>query len=353
VGNLLVYGSTGYTGNLIAHLAAKRGLNPILSGRNADKVTAQAADLGVDARPFQLDDQSAIVDSLADVSVVLHCAGPYIHTYAPMVAACLQVGAHYLDLTGEIPVYQAIARLDEAARARNVMLLPGAGFDVVPTDCLAAYLKSRLPEASHLTLAFFMVGPARTSRGTSKSTVEMLPQGGMVRRNGELVRVPLGVATRQIDFGRGPVKSLQIPWGDVFTAWYSTGIPNIETYIGLPGVPQMALTGLRVLHPMLALQGVRSLLKAIIDRQPAGPTADQRARSSTIVWGEITDPYGGKAVARLYGPEGGYTWTPMIALTIAERALAGDAPSGYQTPARAYGPDFILETGNVTREDVL
>ncbi|MFN8483442.1 MAG: saccharopine dehydrogenase NADP-binding domain-containing protein [Anaerolineae bacterium] len=348
----LLYGSTGFTGDLTARLAVTRGLRPILAGRSRDKLAAQAAELDLDYRVVSLDDAAGLDRALADVPVVLHCAGPYVHTSRPMADACLRTGAHYLDITGELSVYAALAARDQEARVRKVMLLPGVGFDVVPSDCLALHLKERLPTATRLALAFQMRGPARMSRGTALSGVEMAPGGGRVRRDERLVQVPLAAKTRQIDFGRGPVEAAQFPWGDVFTAYYSTGIPNIENYIALP---KSAIRGLRLARysqPLLKLSPVRSLLKRAIRAQPAGPTAEQRARTRVVVWGEVTDDKGGRAVARMSGPEPGYTWTPMLALTVVERVLAGDAPPGYQTPGSAYGADLPLGPEGVAREDV-
>ncbi len=348
----LLYGSTGFTGDLIARLAVERGLRPILAGRSRDKLAAQAKELGLDYRAVSLDDAAGLDRALSDVPVALHAAGPYIYTSRPMADACLRSGVHYLDITGELSVYEALAARASEARARSVMLLPGVGFDVVPTDCLALHLKRRLPTATHLTLAFQTRGPARMSRGTALSGLEMAPSGGKVRRDGRLVMVPLAAKTRMIDFGRGPVKAVQMPWGDIFTAYYSTGIPNIEDYMALLPRAIDALRVARYARPLLKLSPVRAVLKRAVRAQPAGPTAEQRARSSVAVWGEVTDDKGGRAVARMTGPEPGYTWTPMLALAAVGRVLAGEAPPGYQTPASAYGPDFVLETEGVTREDV-
>src|ERR1043165_9866442 len=145
----VIHAATGSPGGLTAREAGRRGHRPILAGRDAAKLEPLARELGCDVRAFGLDD----ID-LAGVDLVLHCAGPFTITSAPMVHACLRAGAHYVDITGEIPVFEAILSRDAEAKARGVTLLPGAGFDIVPTDCLAAMLAERLPDATELLLAF-------------------------------------------------------------------------------------------------------------------------------------------------------------------------------------------------------
>src|SRR5690349_4909545 len=227
----LIYGANGYTGTLIAKEAVSRGLRPVLAGRS-QAVAEMATRLGLPHRVFGLDDAAAVREGLAGMTAVLHCAGPFTHTYRAVADACLAGHVHYLDVTGEIGVFEGLAALDAAARAANVMLLPGVGFDVVPSDCLAAHLKRRLPTASRLALGFLSLG--RVSRGTAMTMAENIHRGGLVRRAGLLTPVPAAWKTRVIDYGTGPVKAITIPWGDIATAYYSTGIPDIEVYMAAP-----------------------------------------------------------------------------------------------------------------------
>jgi short subunit dehydrogenase-like uncharacterized protein len=343
----LLYGATGFVGEAIARLAVQSGLRPILAGRNAQQVAVLAGELGVDHRAFDLD--SNLDRALDGVTAVLHCAGPFVHTFKPMVEACLRTGAHYLDLTGEIPVYEGVAAHDGEAKQRGVMLLPGAGFDVVPTDCLALHLKQRLPSATRLTLAFRTEGPGGLPPGTQRTMIELIPYGNRVRRHGRLEAPERGVKTREIDFGSGPITATRLTWGDVFMAYYSTGIPNIEDYVVLPEATRRQLAKMDYLRPLFRIPMLRNWLKRGV--RP-GPSAERRARTSTHVWGEVTDDEGRRAVSRLHGPEAGVVWTGHAALAAVRKALSGNAPPGFQTPARAYGADFVLECEGVTREDV-
>ena len=347
--DFLLYGAYGFVGAEIARLAVGQGLRPLLAGRDPARVKALAAELGLEHQAFRLDDPPAIDRALAEVSLVLHCAGPFIHTYQPIAAACLRLGAHYLDITGEISVYAALAARDAEAPARRVMLLPGVGFDVVPTDCLAAHLQRRLPTATHLALAFQTSGPARLPPGTARTMLENLPRRTQVRRDGRLQDAPQPAKTRRIDFGRGPRQAILLSWGDIFTAYYTTGIPNIEDYIVLPENVIALRRSAGWLLPALKLPLARRLLAPLI---PSGSTPAQRLQTRTHVWGEVTDDHGRVAVSRLHGPEAGVDWTASAALGAVVKVLAGQVQPGYQTPARLFGPDFVLETEGVTRQDL-
>jgi short subunit dehydrogenase-like uncharacterized protein len=346
---LLIYGATGYTGELVARRAVALGLRPTLAGRSAEGVGALARALDLPHLVVGLDDPPALDAALRGHVAVLHCAGPFSRTSRPMADACLRTGVHYLDITGEIGVFEALSRRDEAAQAAGVMLLPGVGFDVVPSDCLAAHLKRRLPGATSLALAFRAIG--RASRGTTATAVESAGKGGAVRRDGKIILVPAAHDSRRVDFGRGPVEVVAIPWGDVSTAYHSTGIPNITVYTYAPPRLLKLLRLGRPLAPLLAAPPVQALLRGLVRRQPPGPSAEERARGLTLLWGEAVDSAGQRVASRMRTPEG-YTLTAAAAVHIAQKTLAGEVAPGFQTPSRAYGADLVLELDGVTREDL-
>lgn len=346
---LLIYGANGYTGQLLAERAVEVGLAPILAGRNGEEVRALASRLGLPARVFALDPSSELQDGIAGAAVVLHAAGPFSATSRPMVDACLAEGSHYVDVTGEIAVLEAVAARDEEARRAGLMLLPGAGFDVVPTDCMAAHVKRRLPGAVRLRLGVAGVGGG-VSRGTARTMLEGIGRGTLVRREGLIVartRTPRA----EIDFGRGPRPALGVSWGDIATAWRSTGIPDIDVYFALtPSLARVATLP----HPVKRLMGsglLRRLLGFGIQRRPPGPTAEQRARARSVVIAEVWDAAGRAVRSRLETVDA-YTLTAWTAVEIARRALAGHAVPGAQTPATAYGPDFVLSFQDTVRQDL-
>jgi short subunit dehydrogenase-like uncharacterized protein len=266
-----------------------------------------------------------------------------------MVDACLRTGRHYIDLTAELPVYQALAARDAEAKARGIMLLPGASLDVVASDCLAAHLKRRLPSATRLTLAFVNDGPAGMPPGTQRTAIELIPYVNLVRLDGQIESAKQTSKTRLIDFGGGAVLATRMTLADVFTAFHSTGIPNIENYSVVPASLRNQMAMLASLRPIFKLAAVRNLIKVVV---PQGSTADERAKTSTHVWGEVVDDNGRTAVSRLHGPEGPVTWTARAAVAAVQKVMAGNAPPGFQTPSLAYGADFVLECEGVTREDL-
>jgi len=342
----LIYGAYGYTGTLIAERAVAQGHEPVLSGRNEQKVERLAAALDLPARPTSLTDGFQLRSVLGEVEAVVHCAGPFVHTAWPMVEACLDTGTHYLDITGEIDVFEGLMARDVDAKNADVMLLPGIGFDVVPTDCLAKSLAEAELSARTLEIAF--MGTGGVSKGTLKTAIEQMGLGGLVRREGEVVEVPPGWATRTVDFGDHPRTVISIPWGDVATAGHSTGLPNVTVYTYLPKRGRQLLRLSRYVQGLLAWRPLQALLQRLVDRWVPNPSPEVRAQGRTVVWASVWTEAGRTATARLRGPEA-YTFTARTAVQAAERVLNGTAPPGYQTPSTAFGSDFVFEVDGVER----
>ena len=349
---LVIYGSYGYTGNLIATEAVERGLDPVLAGRERRTLESQAGRLDCAFEVVGLDEPRVLDMLLEEATVLVHCAGPFSRTWKPMVEACVRTGTHYLDITGEMSVFEAISERDGRAEDAGVMLLPGVGFDVVPTDCLAAHLAARLPEAETLELA--IRADVGVSPGTAKTMVEHIDNGGAVRRDGTIETVPPGNETRTVDFGWGQdgVHAAAIPWGDVSTAYYTTGIPNVIVYMSMPETVARAQRLSGVVSPILGLTPVKRALQWYIEPTTAGPDAEERTAGKSYVWGEVRTGDGERAVSRLRGPHA-YAMTVETALAATQRVLDGEVKSGFQTPAGAYGPDLILDIDGVEREDVV
>ena len=333
----LLYGANGYTGELIAREACARQQRPILAGRNPAAIEPLARELGCEWRQFALDDERGVLKGLEGVALVLHCAGPFSATARPMMRACLKTRVHYLDITGEIEVFELANSLDAEARKAGILLCPGVGFDVVPSDCLAAQIKRALPDATHLALGFDSRGGP--SRGTARTMIERAHRGSSVRAHGKIISIPLASRVREIDFGEGPRTAVAIPWGDVSTAYYTTAIPNIEVYV--PVSPR-AVRRLRRLYRWRALLGlapVRAWLRRRVDRAPPGPSAEQRERTPVLLWGEGRNGRGRTVVGRLRVANG-YTTTVHAALGVVARVLTSASP-GYYTPSQLVGADFV------------
>ena len=345
----MIYGANGYTGKLIAQQAQRRGLTPVLGGRGA-AVAALAQELGLLHRVFDLSEPTALRNGLKGIDLVLHCAGPFSATSAPMLEACLDARAHYLDITGEIDVFAHCHAQDARARQRGIVVLPGAGFDVVPTDCLAAQLARELPNATSLVLAFEAGGGP--SPGTAKTSVEGLGNGGRVRIDGRIERVPLAWKTRTFErAGEAGIErrtAMTIPWGDVYTAFVSTGIPNIEVYMAASPKTIANVRRLRLLGPLLRTRPVQNLLKQRVEKSVRGPSQAKRESSVTHIWGEVRDASGREMQMQLRTPNG-YALTVTASLGIVERLLRSDAPAGYRTPSQLMGADYVLSLPGVQR----
>ncbi|NUQ61360.1 MAG: saccharopine dehydrogenase NADP-binding domain-containing protein [Pirellulales bacterium] len=342
----MIYGANGYTGRRIAEEAVHRGFRPILAGRSQSKLDPLADALKCPARAFSLDDVSRVASELAGCRAVLHCAGPFSATSRPMLDACLRAGAHYLDITGEIDVIEAAAARHEETVRAGISVIPAVGFDVVPSDCLAAMLAARLPAATHLQLAFSGVGPP--SPGTTNTMLERLHGGGLVRSNGQITRVPIVWKTMEIPFREGRQTAATIPWGDVAAAWYTTGIPNIEVYMAMPAAQIRWLRRLQGLLPLLKNRLAKSLARPVL-RRMVGRRSAAHPDGASSFWGRVFDAEANSVEATLTGP-GAYRLTVLTALECLERTLAAKAPVGFSTPSRAFGKEFILEVSGMEIE---
>ena len=340
----LLYGANGYTGQLIAREARQRGLQPILAGRNDEGIAAIAAETGFDSLVFDLEDTAAVSKALQGVTAVLHCAGPFSATSQAMIEACLKNGCHYLDITGEISVFANAHKQSEEARHADIVLMPGVGFDVVPTDCLAATLVRALPAATTIILAF--ESGSRMSPGTAKTSIEGLAGGGCVRKDGKLTWVPLAWKTREIQFKHGKRLAVTIPWGDVFTAYISTGVGDIETYMAAPPSSIMQMKRMRMLKPLLSMQWVQNMMKRRIEKSVSGPEISERQSSKMQLWGEATTADGRSVSATMTTPNG-YDVTVTASLGIVEHLLESDVEGGFYTPSLLMGADYAASLPGV------
>ncbi|MFB6079590.1 MAG: trans-acting enoyl reductase family protein [Haloferacaceae archaeon] len=348
-GELLVYGSYGYTGSLVARRAVDEGLAPIVAGRRTEPLEAQATELGLDHRTFSLEHPSVVESNVRDVDAVLNCAGPFSATVDPLLGACLEVGTDYLDIAGRVDVLESTAQRDHDAERAGVTVLPAVGFDAVPTDCLAATLDPEVPEPERLTLA--LDGLKTFSPGTVKSIVESLDRPGAVREDGAIRSVPVGWKSREFDFGFGEKTGVTVPWGTISTTYYSTGIGNVETYATVPNGTVGAMRRARPLVPVFSSRPVRGLLLAAADRFVAGPTPDERAEHTTRIWAEVTDGDGERAAARLTTPDP-YDVTAVTAVESARRVLADEVGPGFQTPVTAFDADYATGFDGIELERI-
>ncbi|RUO35209.1 saccharopine dehydrogenase family protein [Aliidiomarina sanyensis] len=334
----MIYGANGYTGELMARYAVEQGMRPVLAGRNGKAVEALATELKLPFRIFSLEQVDSVAAELNDMQLVVHCAGPFELTAEPMMQACLKSKTHYLDITGELDIFERAAALNAKAEEAGIVLCPGVGFDVIPTDCVAAKLKEQLPDATHLKLGFD--SRSRMSRGTAKTSVRRIGHGGAIRRDGKIVHVPLAYKAEKIDFGGGEKLAMTIPWGDVSTAYHSTGIHNIEVYI--PASPKLVkrMRQMNWFRWLFRAEFMKRWLMKKVDQQPAGPKDNEREQHVTWVWGEARNAQGETVVLR-EKVLNGYTLTAQGGVTMAQYLLNHTVNGGFKTPSALYGSHLV------------
>jgi short subunit dehydrogenase-like uncharacterized protein len=346
----MLYGAYGYTGKLLVKEAVKRGHRPLLAGRNAQKLQSMAEEYDLDFLALELENEAALVSAVAGYELVFHAAGPFVHTAKPMIEACLAGQTHYLDITGEMTVFQTTYSYHSQAQELGIALISGVGFDVIPSDCLAKHVVDQVPAAQELEIA--IVASGKTSPGTTKTFVEMLPNGGQMRRAGEVVPLAFGAGVKQIPFPDGQSYTVMaVPWGDLATAYWGMGIPDITTYLAVPRqflklIPWTA----PIAQKLIALGPVRGLAKLVAGTMP-GPDRATRQTKRSYVWARAADDKGNSKEAWLETMEA-YRLTAQAGIRSVENILAQDL-SGALTPAQAFGADFILEFEDTKRYESL
>ena len=332
MGGWMLYGANGYTGRLIAELARDAGEAPVLAGRRASEIEEMGARLGMETRVFELANLERHLDG---VSTLLLAAGPFSVTSGPAVRACLLNRVNYLDITGEVTVFQELHGLRDKAVEAGIVIMPGVGFDVVPSDCVAATLAQAMPDATHLELAF---SGGEFSKGTTKTMLTHIGDGGAIREGGVIKRVPVASKERRIAFRDKDRHCASIPWGDVATAYYSTGIPNIVVYTAGSPKRSKQMRMIQKLGPVLTWGPVQKALFKLVDKKVAGPGAEARASHKTQLWGEVRNAKGETISAQATTPEG-YSLTATTALESTRRIC--ELKPGYYTPSMAFGAGFL------------
>lgn len=343
--SFLIYGASGYTGKLIVERAVNKGLKPTLAGRTESKIKPIADEFGLDYIIFSLDDVATIAAYLEKFPLVLNCAGPFSKTAKQMIKGCLSSNTHYLDITGEIEVFEMAKSFNEKAKEKNIIVMSGVGFDVVPTDCMSKYLHTKQPDATHLELAWFGLGGS-ISHGTMTTMVDGLGRPGAIRENGKITPKPTGHLGKVVDFGVRKQFCMTIPWGDISTAYTTTGIPNIVVFTGVPKSSYNIMKLQFLFNPIVKTDFVKRQIQNYVDKNIVGPSATQNEKGKSLVYGKVTNAKGEIVEARLQTAEG-YLLTAEMALIITQKVLADKTlPVGYNTPAAMFGHDLILEMPN-------
>jgi short subunit dehydrogenase-like uncharacterized protein len=341
-GRILLYGATGYTGRLTAERMAAAGLDVVLAGRDPDKLEPLAARLGLPWRAAALGDPQGLDEALRDVGVALHAAGPFLETGAPMMAACLRTGTHYLDLAGEWPVFAEAMALSADAASAGVMLMPGVGLTIAATDCLMALAVARAPGTVKLRVG--VSTPQVISRGTVESACALLDPDVLVRRGGRLTPVPAGRLAQAFDFGEGLASATAFSWADIVTGEFTTGVADIEMFSQIDWPQRVSYLTAGAAMAWTGAAPWRTTMRAAAALWPGSPSARARQRAGFVMVCEALDPWRRPTRLRLRTIDG-YTLSAITGQAAVERVIAGAWRPGFETPGRMFGGDFILGLG--------
>lgn len=337
--SVLIYGANGYSAKLIIEELISRGIKPILSGRNESALKELSYKYDCEYRAVDLNDSNKLDTVLTGIHTVLNCAGPFKYTAKELMEACLRCKCNYLDITGEIPSMYLAFYLNQKTKETGVVFLPSAGFDIIPTDCLAKRLSEQMPDATHLKLGFSNKG-GEISRGTWLTTLEFLGGTGRISRDGKLIESNIGEFTIDVKIKDFSFCGISIPWGDVYSSYISTKIPNAEVYIALPRLLVKSKSLLLFFLKILKVHLIKNIVAIFMKKTLTGPSKSKRDSTKTYVWGRVENS-NGKMIEEVYQFMEGYNLTAKGAAECVERVLKNTLKPGTYTPSLAFGSEFM------------
>ena len=229
------------------------------------------------------------------------------------------------------------------------MIMPGVGFMIVASDCLSMHAAALVPNAKYLRIGFLR--PGSISRGTLRAALAMVCSQVSIRRNGQVILVPASRLQRSFNYGDRARESVAVSGADVFTAYYSTGINNIETYIEADFISRALYQVSAGVAETLQFASLRRWVDLIAQAWPEGPSERHRQAEKCVVVAEAEDSWRRHGSARLVTPNG-YDFTAEAATAIARRVARGDFRPGFQTPGKVYGANFVVGLAGSRRNEL-
>jgi short subunit dehydrogenase-like uncharacterized protein len=347
----MIYGAYGFTGELISEAALRRGHSPILSGRSREKLATVAERLDLDMVILDLQDESRLKQTLEEVDLVLNAAGPFVHTARPITHACLETRTDYLDVSGEVMVMEETFALDQQAQEAGIVIIPGVGFNVLASDCLALYAAEQIEDPTHLEIAT-QWATDEMSPGTTRTMIEGFPAGILARRAGQLVRINALQMRRQQRFLDGVHPIVPVSIGDLATAYRTTQIPNITTYTAFNEQTANFYTlSEPFLRKLLGFEFIRRIASRRVKNDISFSEDHLRGRKPSQVWISVRNDEGREHQAWLETIDS-YLFTAEASVRSVEK-IASEKLAGVLTPARAFGADFVLEIPGTRRVEKL
>lgn len=333
---VFLYGATGYTGRLIVAELVRSGVSFSVGGRDRSRLEGLVRDLEgeVPVVVVGVDDAAGLERAARSAKVVVSAAGPFVHLGPPVMAAALEAGSHFIDITGEQAFLRWSFEQDARAQDAGVSVVNAMGYDVVPSDLAALLSTTAMRSVERVDIGL------RTSSGLTGGTRRSMAAAvghGWWYDQGRFRRGVPGRFLREMPFPRptGPKLGVFIPWGDVVTAPRTTGAKVVRTFF-CAGDQRS-----RRLHrswPLVALGWHTGLLRPALRRRAEAnrdPTPQERAVARFEIVAEAVDDEG--VVQRGYvAGRDPYGLTAALAVYGAVGLARQEAPRGVVTPMQAF-----------------
>ncbi|MDF3283825.1 saccharopine dehydrogenase NADP-binding domain-containing protein [Gordonia sp. N1V] len=326
---IVLFGATGYTGRLTAAALRARGVEPLLAARNRSALASVATDIGgADTAVADVTDPASVRALLESGDVLISTVGPFLRYGRPALDAALDAGAHYLDSTGEGPFIRAVFDRDAEAREKNIGLLSAFGFDYVPGNLAAGLVLADTPAATGVRICYGIVDPG-TSGGTRASMAGMMFEPGFSLRDGRLRPARLGERVHTFTVNGASRTAASIPASEHLALPHSyPELRDIDVYLSSPPAAARALQiGTRVTSIAAQIAPLKALGDAVLSRavkgSTGGPTAEQRASTSSWIVAEALDANGAVLASTTLTGVDPYTFTASILAWGAAQALSG------------------------------
>jgi short subunit dehydrogenase-like uncharacterized protein len=363
---ILLYGATGYTGRLIAAEGARVGMasggsappyRMVLAGRNGAKLAEVAERHSMEYRVFALDDPGRVKHALRGIDLVINAAGPFALTGDRLAKSSIDAGCHYVDINGEVDVYQRLDDLGRYAADRELAMVCSAGHTAAASDLLLDAALSHLEGRAGLdyggelgAIRIAMACVVNLSRGSVGTLWRSLREQVTVVRGWSLWHEPVGKLEHTFDFrdhGKPNAKTdLRIASAanlvDTLTARLTVArrgfsAKRMESYVEAGTAARFGYQLASYLAPVAAIPGVRFLVRQQIEFLPEGPTPEDLRDETHVILLDIEDPARAKLIDWRWETPNAYQFTAQVVVEIAAKTVKGPSV-GWLTPGAVLRP---------------
>ena len=354
-GRIVLFGATGYTGDLTARALVDRGVRPVLAARSRERLDALSAELGgLETRLADVAAPGTLAGLVERGDVLVSTVGPFMRLGAPAVEAAIAAGAHYLDSTGEGPFIRSVfERHGPGAEAAGSGLVTAFGYDWVPGNLAAALaLREAGEDATSVDIGYFVSGSAgagSASGGTRASVLGLMLAPGYAFRGGQLVTETAARRLRGFDLGGRRAEGVTVASSEAFTLHrLHPGLRDVNVYLGWAGslsrVVQAVSAGTSLLGRVPgAREAVGAILRPLVPGSTGGPDAEARSRVGSVVVAEAFDADGTRLAAVKLSGVNPYEFTAAMLAWGAQSAAGGGLQgAGALGPVDAFGLEALV-----------